>query len=419
MAKPSRVLITFLGKGQRSKDRTGYLTATYDFGAGRTEEARFFGIALLRFLSAMRERLPTSLVVLGTTGSDWGMFYEELRLLGDEDALSHAVALDEASRSDRVNDAQVDELRGRVEAALGCPCRFALIPYGDDLEQQTAILHRIAECAGAHPRVTLDLTHGLRHLPMLGLLSALQLRASNRVEVEAVYYGALDLRSRHSQGHAPVLRLDGLLSIAAWTAALQTFDKDADYSVFVPLLRQDGVSEEALRALRQAAFLERTARVGEARSQVERFLTLTSGLATAPGPSALFAADLRERLSWAKAEGHYERQRRLAFLHWEHEDYLRAALAGLEAFIDLLVLERGGQPTSADDRKAALAHFKRSRDRRDRTRAAYEALNAFRNAVVHVDSARGREAAELFKSIETLHGTIGQWLATLLPAKHA
>jgi hypothetical protein len=76
MAKPRRVLVTFVGKGQRSRTRPGYDEATYDFGDGRIEASRVFGMALLRHLG--RQTLG-DLVLVGTSGSDYHVLWKVSR----------------------------------------------------------------------------------------------------------------------------------------------------------------------------------------------------------------------------------------------------------------------------------------------------------------------------------------------------
>lgn len=58
----------------------------------------------------------------------------------------------------------------------------------------------------------------------------------------------------------PVMNLRGLLDIADWTGAVQSFDKDGDYSVFAPLIREQLPAAAGL--LKESAFYERTTRPG-------------------------------------------------------------------------------------------------------------------------------------------------------------
>jgi CRISPR-associated Csx2 family protein len=433
MAKARRILVTFLGRGHRTPGREGYSQATYDFGGGDTETARVFGVALMRHLRKSGAP-PDVLVIAGTSGSDWDIFYEELGLIAEgaadrDAAFEEAVALSDATKRDSVSAAEAAPLAARLGNALSVGCRCAVIPYGLDRTGQVEILRGLAEEVSPGDRVVLDLTHGLRHLPVLGLVAALYLKAAKRAEVEAIFYGALDLSFRHAQRHAPVLRLDGLLDIAAWIQALQTFDKDGDYGVFAPLLDKDGVAEEALSGLRRAAFFERISRIGDARAALATFRDNAGDLSALQGATALLAESLAERLAWATARGHHIRQAELARLHLAHGDYMRAAVFGLEGFTTRLVSEAGGDPSRLADRDAAVDAFVRAADRAqfgggppdeaaraliDRARA-FHALNAFRNAVVHVGQPRGGEATEALRSARRATNALTRWFAALLP----
>jgi CRISPR-associated Csx2 family protein len=436
MAKQRHVLITFLGKGQRSRERPGYNRATYDFGDGHVLESRLFGIALLRHLRGAGKNPVDALLLVGTRGSDWDMLYDELGLMDEgasdrEEALEEAAALSDASRNDATSAAHVLPMERRLGRALELECHCGVIEYGYDAREHLLILRRLVEQISPGDRVTLDLTHALRHLPVFGLVAALYLRAAREVTVEAVYSGVLELSGRHPDGYAPVLRLDGLLNIADWIAALQTFDKDGDYGVFAPLLEHEQVSDEALAALSRAAFLERTAQIPEAISEIAKFRASPRGIAASPGPGSLFAAALDARLDWAAETGLYQCQRRLAWFHLKHDDYLRAALFGLEAFTTLITAEQRGDIEDWRDREESEKTFRkafdtvRERFRQGNTRPedepmirrgdAFVRLNDFRNAAAHIRPPNMIDVTEALRSPEKARHALEEWLRELLP----
>ncbi|HRD94530.1 MAG TPA: TIGR02221 family CRISPR-associated protein, partial [Accumulibacter sp.] len=61
-------LISFLGKGQPDQ-QTGYRTTNYRFDAGFSRAVPFFGLALTEYLK------PDRLVLVGTAGSMWDVFF--------------------------------------------------------------------------------------------------------------------------------------------------------------------------------------------------------------------------------------------------------------------------------------------------------------------------------------------------------
>jgi len=76
-------LISFLGKG-KADPHTGYRTATYRFDAGFSRRVPFLGMALTEYLQ------PDRLVLVGTAGSMWDVFFE--RQGADDDAMLHLMA---------------------------------------------------------------------------------------------------------------------------------------------------------------------------------------------------------------------------------------------------------------------------------------------------------------------------------------
>ena len=67
----SHTFVTMLGKSRESKD-TGYRETTYRFPDGTEDRTAFFGLALSRHLT------PDATVILGTSGSRWGVLVEHL-----------------------------------------------------------------------------------------------------------------------------------------------------------------------------------------------------------------------------------------------------------------------------------------------------------------------------------------------------
>src|SRR6202035_5992569 len=65
--------------------------------------------------------------------------------------------------------------------------------------------------------VSFDLTHGFRHLGMVGMLSAVMLERIGRLTTRSLWYGALDMTDC-ATGITPVLPLDALNAIQRWIA---------------------------------------------------------------------------------------------------------------------------------------------------------------------------------------------------------
>ena len=208
-------LVSFLGRG-RDNPTSGYREATYHFADGTDDTTAFFGLALARHLK------PDALVLLGTAGSMWDVLIENLPGIGETDEALR-LELMEAVASGSVTADLLGRTQPLIERAVGRPVRLELIPFGRDAAEQRHILECI-EQAAEPGEVSLDVTHGFRHLPMLSLISAFVLERLRRT-VTGIYYGALEMTTG---GYTPVLGLDGLLAIQRWVEALAVFAHPSD-----------------------------------------------------------------------------------------------------------------------------------------------------------------------------------------------
>ncbi|MBF0160258.1 MAG: TIGR02221 family CRISPR-associated protein, partial [Magnetococcales bacterium] len=195
-----KLLITFLGK---AVENSSYRLTRYRFDDGSISETRYFGQAL-----AQQQR-PDRMILLGTRGSMWDVLFDDLGQ-GNEHQEDRTALIDEAATSS-VSEERLQRLTPLLERQIGLPCQLCLIPYGRDAAEQVQILEVMARHVGEQDQVIIDVTHGFRYLPMLGLLSALYLRAVKKTTIQGLYYGAMEMTEH---GETPVLRLDGLLTLA-------------------------------------------------------------------------------------------------------------------------------------------------------------------------------------------------------------
>lgn len=396
----SHTLISFLGKVRKN---TGgkYITANYDFD-GITKTTQFFGLALTEIIK------PDRLIVLGTSGSMWDIFYEKFAEsdLQEEQWLK----LSEASGDDRVTQELLDECEVELSAKLGLSCLLKLIPYGVDQSTQVEILKVMAEDIQLGDQVSLDLTHGLRHLPMLGLLSSMYLQTAKHVEIKGIYYGALDLTT---DTKTPVMRLDGLLNISGWIAALHGFDKTGDIAPFSELLKQEGLADETADYLKTAAFHESLLSITNARPLLNDFAKQTKeGL---PGIAHLFEDSLKERIRWKDQDSIYLRQREKAIFFLQQSDYLRAAFLGYEALLTFHIVKNN--PSADTENYELRQSIKTELDStKNQLTQEYKLLRNIRNCLAHVSRPDTKDVQKAFSSEERLRKTLGDLFNKLLPS---
>ena len=399
----SHIQISLLGGSSQTDKNKRYREACYKFGNGSEEQTEYFSFALCRHLQ------PDRLVILGTSGSMWDVLLESLHLANANETLFYELI--DSAAADAVTQAQLDKLAPLVHATVNADVRLYLIPYGRTAEEQIEILRVMAADVTQDSNVSLDVTHGLRHLPMLTQMSALYLRKARNVAIHGIYYGALDMTQN---GVTPVMDLSGLLEIADWVGALHTFDKDQDYGVFSDLLNSSHGHDAEL--LSEAAYFERSSRPQEARGKLRKFRKL---LDERPlnGVAGLFADTLRERTAWVQEENLYRRQATLARRYLQTGDYLRATVMGFEAFLTLQVQrQKLGDAENHTVREQAKQAYESSK-RNHSDYGSYRTLRDLRNALAHGSRSNRKIVQAALNSADTLAATLEQLFAALLVSK--
>lgn len=379
-----RVLISFLGKGQ--DPRAGYQRATYRFSETFVRNVPYFGLALREYVR------PDRLVLLGTTGSMWDVFFFENETQPDGAVL----ALADSVAANQVDEAALAPLGARLGERLGCEVRCALIPYARDAAEQARVLQILAEHVEPGAEVHLDVTHGFRHQPMLALVAARYLARVKRAQVRELYYGALDMRGAGG-GEAPVIRLRGLLTMLDWVSALACYEKDGDYGVFERLLADDGMPAEHAQLLANAAFHERTTHSEIAKKELENAAKAVREHKGAFG--VLFRDELLERIDWYRRGTRFERELALAEAYLARADYLRAAIYLLEGAITRRVWQDKGDHNDYAKREAA----RKALCEGDRN---VQHLVRLRNALAHGVRGEDPEVRDALKARCVLHNEL-------------
>ncbi|MBF0471948.1 MAG: TIGR02221 family CRISPR-associated protein [Gammaproteobacteria bacterium] len=315
------VLITILGRPQKDANNC-YRKTRYRFGDNDiTEPLTFFGWALQQRIK------PETLIILGTAGSAWDHLIEGDIDLGQVELEGREALLTSSERGE-VSQQQLNQLAPYLSSGLNSEVRLVIIPYCRNETEQMELLRIIADQVGQGEKVQLDVTHGFRHLPMLALMSSLYLRQVKEADVTRIWYGAYD----PDTGNAPVHDLTGLLRLADGIQALNSFDKDGDYGVFVPLLQHSGVAANITEPLGRAAYYENILNVGAATGELRKARKAMDESELPPDISLLLPTIL-QRLDWVAEERQFEKQRHLAGKALQRRDYLRTVLYAYETVI--------------------------------------------------------------------------------------
>lgn len=376
----TRKLITLLGKAQKGGD---YREANYLLD-DQTYRTSYFGLALDQHLQS------DHLIILGTSGSMWDNLAQQLGIDAD-------LALLEAAEQDSVTPALLAPLAQAASDKLGKAVTCDLIPYGRSEAEQIATIDHILHYYTKGDRAILDVTHGLRHLPMLIQQIANLLPTLRGTSIEGIYYGALDLTRDDT---TPVLRMDGLQHISAWQNALAAYDYSGNSAALVPILKTIGISDATTRLLAQASFAEQTHNLRQYREKIQQFLAALKKEPPTP-LLGLIQPTLHERLKLDPKQRDWEHRFHLATQALHNGDYLRAALYGYEAIFERILDDNYLQHNDDyETRKNAVLRYIQSRkaDWRDTKSGSrhshtlydkYEKLRQIRNALTHGE--RGNE----------------------------
>jgi len=387
MESKQPILISFLGKSFLDPEK-GYRTANY-----RIDEKRYttpyFGLALAEHIK------PSKIIILGTVGSMWDVLIEAHT--HDDRYEEQRLRLMQSVQEETVNESLLEKLSPLIQQKLGCAVEMNIIPYARDTKEQILIINRIAKSVSEGQRIIMDVTHGFRHLPMLGLLAAHYLERIKKIKVDGIYYGAFDMRVDEQ---TPVLDLKGLLQTMHWVQALAAYDASGNYASFASLLESEGWSENECNSLRRAAFFERTTNIVKARTELSN---LSKTLERREGTFLqLFGAELKRRLTWWKSDHREDWESHLAKMYFDQGDYLRSSIFLQEACLSRVM---------PDDQKNEF-NDKRETNRREMQYAdkRFARLSDMRNGMAHGVKGNRQESTKVLQKESNLRATLGDMI---------
>lgn len=400
----THVLVTFLGAPDTGRQPSlrpgsGYAEIGYKFPGDKMYRERLFPLALLKHLKEINTPV-NRMVVFGTAGSAWHQlplcalgYWPDKREL---DSLARRSADGKVDEGDLQLFNNHQRLKDILDLQGGLDLR--LMGYAKTEAEQVDVIATLFEVAKDATSVTIDVTHGLRYLPLLGSLAAYVMQASTKVPVN-VWYGAYDMRETTPLGEetAPAIELGGLSRIVDWLAAFKNFEWDGDYSGFATLLEKDGIAKETAALLDEAAYAESLGDFERATGHVEQFITALSER-TVGGLTRLFRSQMLDHFQRFASEDLYQRQKRMVTETLAREDLPRAALWASEAARTRVTIQmegvnnckRGGKRNDAESKYKkkykALSSTLADNDPRKNGREAFERLLMIRNAFAHVYS---------------------------------
>ncbi len=370
----SHKLLTVLGK-VNSVDFSDYRKANYQFGDDSIASS-YFGLALNKKIDADK------IIVLGTSGSMGDNFF--LQLDGADDFESEILELTELAQQDKVSQIILDNLIDKINIYNDRKYQCKLISYAKTEMEQLDFIQQVLDLCDEKDKVTLDITHGLRHLPLLVQQVAQLLPLIKNVKIEGIYYGALDLTQNNT---TPVMNLNGLLLINEWEKAFNVYEVYRDMNAFSDVLEKtlpnDNTHKEIINNIKKASFYNQTHSTEKEIFAIKTFLKIIDDKKeTLPPVFNLFLPRLQKELNWVEEKRLWQQKGKLAKTALKNSRYINAALFGFEA-IELRFCEYLGIiELDFKNRKNEINRYLSHCDDRDIV-SKYHLLRQIRNLIAH------------------------------------
>lgn len=369
-------LITTLGRVVATNGKQGqYRTMRYDFTDGYvSNDTPFFGLAFydyLRHIGVEVERI----VILGTAGSMWDAWLEIENVAEDDRSIELCGKLFDAAKNDIEDVALLTELSEVLSDSLNVSVSCEYILYGMSASEQIGILETISKTFPSGGDVYIDVTHGLRHLPMMEMVSAFLMKHIASVCVKGIFYGAAE--RRNAENVSPVVKLNGLMSVQQGIEAVAIMNQTGNVEQLACLFDDDGSIAESLR---QYQFFQQMNNVAHARKVANAVLSNLDCLSVV---GKLFEEEVRRHFSWGAGMTYAKRQYEQSLNAYAHGDYLRAVILLTEAVISRVASGLSGDVMSYEVRENAREILNKERD------GNWRLLSNMRNALAHGSRAAG------------------------------
>lgn len=410
----AEVLISFIGRSKRSEGGGGYQLANYRFDSGFRASSSFFAHAALfeaRSLGRPFERL----IFLGTSTSTWDDV--ALSLGAGEDAFVLAEMLELEQKKAGARPESLERLGTLLSRTLGCEIECLALPQAKTVLESQQIAVLLAGRLRRKDRLTIDITHALRHLPILTLFASLASEGMGIGRIVRIVSGVYELS--HG-GETPVFELGGVTSFAQWVRALAIYDHSGAIAPLGHLVEEDtGIRLEL--DFERADFMLRTFRTEAAVPVIRK---LARVIERAEGPvTSLFRDALLKRFRWARESTLAHRQAALARQYLSDKRYVEAIILGFEAALSFRIMDMGLDPERTkgelgrEKLQAAINEQLQSSGHDDMGEndlsEAWIGLKAMRNTIAHVVTDTGHRVEQRLASADRLEAALKMQFDTL------
>lgn len=400
------VLISFIGTGRKAnlsdeKSRSGYQRGAYQFEQENeinpeTITTTVFGSALLKRLNNIN-RPVAKWLILGTQKSIWGDLIEAFDSNQQENLLEvWEEVCNCVTMSDKIPITQ--EMLSKWEKKLTAEiekttilCR--LIGEMESEDSQQKAFKAILEAVENGDEVVFDITHGLRHQPVLASFMLMPLRWIRELKRIDLYYGAYELRTSNHLP-SPVLKLSLANKMLESTEAVAIFEQTGNYRKLGDVLDLSPITNEHLEKLFFGDEMHKTKSGAaqnvkkEIKEKEKDFNQLELELAKKLESSLEWESEINLSKRWkTKALFEFNRQQYFKAVAWLWEAILIAACEKFSI----------ADPLKYESREIAENKIK---DKLDRTQSdIFWKLKNLRNSILHGSESKNNEVRKATESI--------------------
>ena len=329
------VLVSFIGVGTPTETSTssrgGYRTAVYNFPPengipGEEIESSIFGSVLLRRLRNM-DRQVTRWLIFGTEQSIWDDLIDVFPP-GEQDDLveiwadvsNYVPKRGKYSPSTPMTQEILNKWQKALSEKLGIQVFCSLAGDCMTQESQEAVYQALNNVVQDGDNIVMDITHGLRHQPVLTSFMVMFLRWYRNVKKVEIYSGVLELG-------AQVVKLDMCNQILESTEALAIYQNTGNYA---PMGKCLNVSDDYATNISVLSFADEINRA-DRRTPVKLKAEIES--ATLNPIQNSLRQPIEEALNWTTKENLAKRLGYKARKSFEHKQYLKAITLLWEALL--------------------------------------------------------------------------------------
>ncbi|MDW8300556.1 MAG: TIGR02221 family CRISPR-associated protein [Anaerolineae bacterium] len=289
------------------------------------------------------------------------------------------------------------------------------IPDGANSEEIWQIFEKIAEVVPENANLYIDITHGLRHLPMLLVMAAAYLRTAKNVTIKSLSYGAFELGKREQRDgrsvvtECNVFELLPFVALFDWAGATKVFQETGNASQLARLLRDTGATlgsearaqidsiadqlDKVTLALEVARPEEAMQLAHELRTRLDENAVRIRAYAKPFGLLKELLSKAFERVSLPRPEAlgdRLHRQRDLIKWYFQRGRIALSAILAREWMISRRMRQRGIRDISDDERRDEIVEeLNRGRGPQitQREHEIWRELRKLRNEIAHAGQA--------------------------------